>query len=507
MKIFRCEQIREIDSYTIANEPVSSLDLMERAALKLFEWISRRFDRSKRIVVFAGAGNNGGDGLALARFLAEERYKTEVHFVHHSDKVSDNWNINRIRLEKSSKVLFNSLDSIDQFPVICSDDIIIDAIFGSGLTKPAEGLAADVIREINKKDCTVIAIDIPSGLFGEDNRRNIPENIIHADFTLSFQFPKLSFLFAENNSIIGEWDILPIGLHPMAIRDIEAPYYFLERKDIALLLKRRGKFDHKGTFGHGLIISGSQSKSGAAVLAATAALRSGIGLITCHVPSCSVPVIQTCLSEAMVQPDKNDLIITALDDIEGFTAIGIGPGIGTEEPTRQALHNLLSKCDKPLVLDADAINILGLNKEWMSLFRPGTILTPHLKEFERIAGETADSYERLSKQITLSEKYKCIIALKGAYTAVSLPDGRVFFNSTGNPGMATAGSGDVLTGIILSLLSQGYSQENAALAAVYIHGLAGDIAAEKSCYESIIASDITGNIGNAFNRIREIETG
>lgn len=507
MKIFRCEQIKEIDRYTIANEPVSSVDLMERAALRLFEWIARRFDRSKRMVIFAGPGNNGGDGLALARFLAEERYNTEVHFVHYTDKVSDDWNINRIRLEKAGKVLFNSLENIDRFPVICSDDIIIDAIFGSGLTRPAEGLAADIIREINQTDCTIIAIDIPSGLFGEDNSRNIPDTIIKADFTLSFQFPKLSFLFAENNAIVGEWYILSIGLHPVALRDIETPYYFLERKDITTLLKRRGKFDHKGNYGHGLIISGSQSKTGAAVLAAKAALRSGIGLITCHVPSGSGSIIQTCLPEAMVQPDKDETRITSIDDIELFTAIGVGPGIGTEEVCQKALHDLLKTCDKPMVLDADAINILGLNKGWMSLIQPGTILTPHHKEFERIAGKTGDSHERLTKQMALSEKYKCIIVLKGANTTVSLPDGRVFFNSTGNPGMATAGSGDVLTGIILSLLSQGYSQENAAVAAVYIHGLAGDIAAEKLCYESVIASDIAGNIGSAFNRIREMQIG
>jgi NAD(P)H-hydrate epimerase len=503
MKIFRSDQIREIDDYTILNEPISSVDLMERAALKLFEWIVRRFERSKRIIIFSGPGNNGGDGLALTRLLSEERYNTEVHFVHYTDKVSDDWNANRMRLGKAGKIPFYSLDKIDHFPVVCSDDIIIDAIFGTGLTRPAKGLAAEVIKQINKFDCTVIAIDIPSGLFGEDNSRNIPDNIIKADFTLSFHFPKLSFLFADNHTYVGEWHILPIGLHPVAIREIETPFNFLEVKDVIPLLKKRGKFEHKGNFGHALLISGSQSKTGAAVLAAKAALRSGIGLITCHVPYGSGSVIQTSLPEAMVQPDKNETVITEIDNTEVYTAIGVGPGMGTEAETRNALHNLLKICNKPMVLDADAINILGLNKEWISMIQPGTILTPHPKEFERIAGETNDCYERLTRQISFSGKYKCIIILKGAYTTISFPDGRVCFNSTGNPGMATAGSGDVLTGIILSLLAQGYSQENAAVAAVYIHGMAGDIAAEKSCYESLIASDITENIGSAFNRIRE----
>jgi NAD(P)H-hydrate epimerase len=503
MKIFRTEQIREIDNYTIANEPVSSVDLMERASLKLFEWIARRFERSKRIVIFAGPGNNGGDGLALARFLSEERYNTEVHFVHFTDKVSDEWKTNRARLEKTGKVRFNSLEKIEQFPVICSDDIVIDAIFGSGLTKPVEGLAAEVILEINRTDCTVIAIDIPSGLFGEDNSRNIPANIIEADFTLCFQFPKLAFLFADINAFVGEWYALPIGLHPGVIRDTDTPFNFLEGKDIFSLLKKRGKFDHKGNYGHGLLVSGSQSKTGAAILGAKAALRSGIGLITCHVPSGSGSIIQTFLPEAMVQPDQHETKISNIENTETFTAIGVGPGIGTDDVTQQALHQLLRNCKKPMVMDADAINILGLNKEWISLIPPGTILTPHPKEFERIAGKAGNGYERLSSQIFLSVKYKCIIIVKGANTTISVPDGRVYFNSTGNPGMATAGSGDVLTGIILSLLSQGYSQANAAVVGVYLHGLAGDIAAEKSCYESVIASDITENLGRAFNRLRE----
>jgi NAD(P)H-hydrate epimerase len=395
---------------------------------------------------------------------------------------------------------------MDQFPVICSDDIVIDAIFGSGLKRPADGLAAGVIRQINQIDCTVIAVDIPSGLFGEDNSRNTPDNIIKADITLSFQFPKLSFLFVDNYPFVGEWHLLPIGLHPNAIRDTETPFHFTEEKDIAPLLKRRAKFDHKGMFGHGLLIAGSQSKTGAALLAAKAALRSGIGLITCHVPWGSGSVIQSSLPEAMIQPDKNQTVISQIENLLSFSAVGIGPGLGTGEETINAFHDLLKTCEKPMVMDADAINILGLNKDWISLIRPGTILTPHPKEFERIAGKTADGYSRLLKQISFSIEHKCIIVLKGAYTSISMPDGRVIFNSTGNPGMATAGSGDVLTGIILSLLAQGYSQENASVVAVYIHGLAGDIAAEKSSFESVIASDIIENTGNAFKRIRQWQT-
>jgi hydroxyethylthiazole kinase-like uncharacterized protein yjeF len=506
MKVFSCDQIREIDSYTIVNEPIAPIDLMERAAHRLYEWISRYFDRSKRIIIFAGPGNNGGDGLALARLLSDERYITEVCYINFTNKVTDDWKTNRARLEKADKIPFISLDKMDQFPIVGSEDIIVDGIFGSGLKRPVEGLPAEIIRQINKTDCMVVSIDIPSGLFGEDNSGNIPENIIRADYTLSFQFPKLAFFFADNNAYTGEWHILPIGLHSRAIRDITTPYSFTELSGVTPLLKHRGTFDHKGDYGHGLLIAGSESKTGAAVLAAKAALRSGIGLITCHVPQGSRSVLQTSLPEAMVQPDKDQSVISQIDNFNYYSAIGIGPGIGTQAETRNALHDLLKECDRPIVIDADAINILGLNNDLISLIRPGTILTPHPKEFERIAGKSDNGYDRLKNQISFSVRHGCIIILKGAYTSISTPDGRVLFNSTGNPGMATAGSGDVLTGIVLSLLAQGYPAESAAIAAVYLHGLAGDIAAEKSCFESLIASDITENIGNAFNRMRESRT-
>jgi ADP-dependent NAD(P)H-hydrate dehydratase / NAD(P)H-hydrate epimerase len=502
MKIFSSSQIKLIDRFTIENEPVKSVELMERAAHKLFEWIISRFERPAHFIIFVGPGNNGGDGLALARLLAESRYDVEIQYVSFTDKVSEDWNINFNHMEELKSIQFNTLSSQEQFPLICANDIIIDAIFGSGLTRPVDGLAGEVIKKINSSGNAVIAIDIPSGLFSEDNSKNNQENIIKADYTLSFQFPKLSFLFPENHSYIGEWHILPIGLHPTCIRDTLTPYYLIEEKEVNPLLKDRNKFDHKGIFGHGLLIAGSKGKVGAAVLSAKAALRTGIGLITCHVPADATSVIHSSLAEAMVDSDENKNLIASLPDLTPYNSIGIGPGIGTDNATGKVLFNLLTNCKRPMVIDADAINILGLNKGWLSALPAGSILTPHPKEFERIAGTARDSYERLFKQISFSEKHNCIIVLKGAFTSVSFPDGKVFFNSTGNPGMATAGSGDVLTGMILSLLSQSYSPENAAIIAVFLHGLAGDIAAEKSCYESIIASDIIENISNAFNRTR-----
>jgi len=505
MKIFRSDQIREIDSFTIKNESLAPVDLMERAASQLYKWFIQRYERSKRIIVFIGPGNNGGDGLALSRMLHNGRYETEVYFVYFTDKTTSNWEINRSRLEKETSVRFNVLDTIDKFPLICSDDIIIDAIFGSGLTRPADGLAGEVIRKINMMDTSVVSVDIPSGLFGEDNNTNIADNIIQADYTLSFQFPKLSFMFSENERFTGIWEILPIGLSAQAVQNTHSLFSYIENSDVLPLLKNRNRFDHKGNFGHGLLVAGSFGKTGAAILGARAALKTGLGLVTCHLPSCGIPVIQTALPEAMVKADVSEKHISDIPDIDQFDAIGLGPGIGTENITQKAICDLITKCSKPLVIDADGLNILGLNKEWLSLLPPLTILTPHPKEFERIAGKTDNSYTRLQRQMEFSKEHNCIVVLKGANTSISTPDGKVSYNSTGNPGMATAGSGDVLTGIILSLLSQGYKPENAAFAGVFLHGTAGDIAADNIGFESVIATDIINNIGAAFMRIRSFE--
>jgi hydroxyethylthiazole kinase-like uncharacterized protein yjeF len=500
MKIFRCEQVKKIDEYTMLNEPVASIDLMERAAGQLFKWYIGNFERSRRIKIFAGPGNNGGDSFALARMLAHDRFETEVYFVQFTENKSEDWEINRKRLERETGVPFIAIKESDEFPLINEDDVIIDAIFGSGISRPTEGLASEIIKLINNSPATVVSIDIPSGLFGEDNSLVNRDNIIQADYTLSFQFPKLAFMFPENGKYAGEWTVLPIGLD---YSSMNSPYTLLEKRLIKPLLKQRNKFDHKGNFGHGLLIGGSYGKMGAVVLGAKAALHTGAGLITCHIPSSGNNIIQTAVSEAMIVHDASDLYISGIGNTDDYDAAGIGPGIGTEEVTQKALHKFLNNIRKPLVIDADALNILSQNKEWYDLLPAGTILTPHPKEFERMAGKTANSYERLIKQIEFSNKYNCIVVLKGAHTSICAPDGSVWFNSTGNPGMATAGSGDVLTGMILSLLAQGYDPADAAIAGVYLHGLAGDIAARRSGYESLIASDIIAEIGTAFNKLKE----
>jgi len=504
MKLFRCEEIRLIDEYTVANEPVASADLMERAAQQLFLWIKKKYQKSSRFVLFAGPGNNGGDGLALARMLSAGEYSVTVYYVDFTEKTSTDWKTNRQRLEAETSLKLIILTYSDSFPSLHADDIIIDAIFGSGLTRTAEGFPAEIINYINKSGCEVISIDIPSGLFGEDNSKNLKGSIIEADYTLSFQFPKISFMFAENNKYIGEYAVLPIGLHEDAIRNTPSKFSFLEKSDIKPILRVRSRFDHKGVFGHGLLIAGSHGRIGASVLAAGAALRSGIGLLTCNIPACGYQIVQTSVPEAMVVTDSMTDFISAAVDTELYSAVGVGPGIGTEPSTQKALFDLLNTCKKPIVIDADALNILSLNKEWLSLIPPGSILTPHPKEFERIAGRSSNGFEKIEKQLKFSDDYNCIVVLKGSNTSVSTPDGRLFFNSTGNPGMATGGSGDVLTGIILSLLAQDFSSEEAAIAGVYLHGLAGDMAAGQSSFESMIASDIINNLGNAFNEVRSV---
>jgi NAD(P)H-hydrate epimerase len=502
MKIFPGEQIRKIDHLTIANEPVSPADLMERAATSMFNWFISRFDRSTGVNIFAGPGNNGGDGLVLGRLLSLNRYNCVVWYVNISESNSDEWKINRERLDKETHCEFKIIDTINQFPIIAGNSVIIDSIFGSGLKHPPEGLAAEVIKEINSSEAIVVSVDIPSGLPGEDNSLLISENVVRADFTLSFQFPKLSFMFPENEIFTGEWIVLPIGLHPGAIESMYTPYTLTENEDIAPLLKKRDRFDHKGIFGHGLLVGGSYGKTGAVVLGSRAALRTGIGLITCHIPSCGNLIMQSSVPEAMLFNDTEENHISCVEKNSDYDAVAIGPGMGTHEETKKALYGLLWNCDKPLVIDADGLNILAMNNQWLQELPEGTVLTPHLKEFERLAGKCSGGYERLQKQIEFSVKYRCVVVLKGANTSVTSPDGQVAFNSTGNPGMATAGSGDVLTGMILSLLAQGYLPTDAAKIAVYLHGLAGDIASGSASMESVIASDIIDKIGEAWKRIK-----
>ena len=522
MKILPVEKIREADAFTIENEPIESIDLMERAASKVYEWFMRRCKTKEVYVkIFCGIGNNGGDGLALARMLYFSGITPQVFVVRYSDKMSADCEINFVRLKEETEVPMYDIFSDDDFPQIYDNDIIIDAIFGSGLNRPVEGFTAELINYLNKSNAIKIAIDIPSGLISEtqklrnsETRKSQPpiansqqqtansqqptansqQPIAKVDYTLTFQFPKLAFMFPEYDAFVGKWEVLDINLHKDFIDNVETLNFFTTEDVVKPILRKRPKFSHKGTYGHALLVAGSSGKTGAAILAAEACLRTGVGLLTAHLPKDALLPIQVSLPEAMTDADKSNTHCTKIDDILPYTAIGVGPGLGKNEETVTLLKKIIQEATQPLVLDADALNIIADNPTWLSFLPDNTILTPHPKEFERLFGRTNNSYERLELQRKMSVVHNIIIVQKGAHAAITFPNGTCFFNSTGNPGMATAGSGDVLTGMILSLLAQRYTSQEAALLGVYLHGLAGDIAAEKLGMESVIARDIIKNI-------------
>lgn len=498
MKVISTHKIREIDEYTIHHEPVSSVNLMERAAKSCSDWISEHFSYKHDILIFCGPGNNGGDGLAVARQLQSKGFNIRLYIVSAGNKTSPEFQINYERLVKLNMFELVNLDGKDELPYIAPDSIIIDALFGSGLSRPVEGFIAELIGKINISGAKVISIDIPSGLFGEDNRNNNTEAIIKATHTLTFQFPKLSFFYAENNVFTGEWHILPIGLNEEAINKAQTDFYFTDHNYASGLLKIRARFSHKGTYGHGLLIAGSYGMMGAALLASKACLKAGAGLVTAHIPRIGYHILQTAVPESLVSLDESDIQFTKLPEFSAFNALAVGPAIGRNLPVQEALRALLASCKLPMVLDADALNILAEHKDWIQHIPAQSILTPHPKEFERLFGKYNSAYERNMAQISFSKKHSLIIVLKGAYTSVSYPDGSCWFNSTGNPGMATGGSGDVLTGIILSLLAQKYESKDAAILGTYIHGLAGDMALEEEGAEGVTASDIIKYIGKAF---------
>ena len=375
-------------------------------------------------------------------------------------------------------------------------DLLIDAIIGSGLSAPVSGWLKDIISAINDLNMPVISIDIPSGMFA-DSPSSKDVTAIKAQHVLSFQFPKLAFMFSESEIFMETFHVLPIGLEESYIRQTFTPWYYITEDTVTALLKKRRKFAHKGDFGHALLIAGSYGKMGAAVLAARAGLRSGAGLLTVHVPQKGVEVLQTAFPEVMVSVDEGEKIISSVpENLLTYNAIGVGPGIGTAPSTQEVLWLLLKRIGTvPLVLDADALNILALGQSFLTLLPENTILTPHPKEFERLSRQAyANSMERLQAAQAFAVQYKVIVVLKGAYTAVCTPDGTTFFNTTGNPGMATAGSGDVLTGIITALLAQGYQPLEAAIIGVYLHGSAGDKATAQKGQSALIASDIVENL-------------
>jgi NAD(P)H-hydrate epimerase len=502
MKILTAKQIKEADKYTVENEPVSSVDLMERAANQCVKWIMVNFSTKYTFAIFCGVGNNGGDGLAIARLLDEKGYNVKVYIVEFSEKYSNDFAINLNRL-KQTNVKINYLTSKNNKFSLNNSCVIIDAVFGTGLTRPVSGWVKEVVKQINALQNIVISIDIPSGLFPEDNSTNDKEAIIRADEILTFEFVKLAFLLPENAEFVHHFTILPIGIHPDFIKKVETPYILTDEEIIRAIYKVRQRFSHKGTYGHSLLMVTQKGMAGAGVLASKACLRSGSGLVTAYVPECNRVIIQNQIPEIIVQndADEKDVLTSLPKEISKFNALAIGCGIGKSKQTQNVVKLLIQEYKQPVVFDADAINIIAENKTWLSFLPPNCVFTPHPKELLRLIGQWSSDLEKIQKVKEFSLRYSAFVVIKGAYSAIVCPDGKVYFNPTGNAGMATAGSGDVLTGIITALLAQKYPPKDAVILGVYLHGLAGDLALNEQSEESLIASDMIETIGKAFKKI------
>jgi len=507
MKLFTAENIRRVDELTIKNEPIASIDLMERAAGRFFNQFCTLFDKSKPVCVVCGPGNNGGDALAVARMLKQADYVVSV-YLYYAGSLSADCDANKRRFTAAYPGMLNEqnvepqlLTGRDALPQITSEDtIIVDGLFGSGLSRPLSGIFSDLVIWMNNSGCKVVAIDIPSGMFCEDNPTD-NQCVVQADYTLTFQFPKRSFLLPEAGSRVGVWYKLDIELNQEVINTIPTEYFFTDNASVRKIIRHRAKFSHKGTYGHALLIAGSKGMAGAAVLASRAALRSGAGLVTLHGPESNRVICQSSVPELIFSSDKNNDFCVGFPELKNYSTIGIGCGLGSAPETASMLEKLFTELFSPCVIDADALNIISRNKHFMDLIPENSILTPHPKEFDRLFGANNSGWQRIQKAREMAMRYKVLIVLKGAYTAIVNSDGQCYFNSTGNAGLATAGTGDVLTGILTALLAQGYVPLHAAMAGVYLHGLAADLALNSQSAESLIASDVIQNLGNAFKQL------
>ena len=508
MKVLTAPQMRELDQFTVQTEPLTSLDLMERASVGVVSELTRRWGRETRFVVFAGPGNNGGDALAVSRLLVGKGYSVETYLFNIKGVLSADCETNRVRLagiagggEMRERLVFHEVQKGFDFPELRDGDVIVDGLFGTGLSRPLNGGFASLVRTLNSSGRTIVAIDSPSGLMSEDNTYNDKRSIVRAQLTLTMHRPKPSQLMADNEQFVGELVVIPIGLSEEGEAQIRTPYHITEREDVARLLRRRPRFAHKGMEGHALVVAGSKGMCGAAILSARACLRGGVGKVTVLTSGVNVLPLQVTVPEAIVQASG---AVIDEQSLAPYQAIGIGPGMGLNDMSSVMLR-VLRATQCPLVMDADALTLIGQHKEWLERIPSGTVLTPHVGELERIIGPQNDGWARLTKARELARNYRLHVLVKGHYSAVIDTVGDVWFNPTGNPGMATAGSGDVLTGLVTSLIAQGYPQGDALRVAVWLHGRAGDIALERvGSEEAVIASDIIDCIGEAYKELRNI---
>lgn len=503
MKIFNSKSIKELDAATCAAQGIDSLTLMERAANAIANEISTRFLPSRRIVVMAGFGNNGGDALAMSRILAEQGFNNlEVYLFNvKKEGLSADCEEQKRRLMGVEGVKLTEITTTFTPPHLGESDVIVDGLFGSGLREPLSGAFASVANLINGAGAYVVSIDIPSGLSGEWNAESRHRDMVHASLTLTFQFPRLSFFFSEYADILGEWKVLDIDLDQKAMKSAHSDWLLVESRTVRPLLHARQPFSGKRDYGSAMLFAGSMGMMGAAVLCAKSALKSGVGLATVHAPKSGMTILQTAVPEAMFEPDRNDRAISDMTLHHTHQAVAAGPGIGVNDLTINALESLLKNCKSPLVLDADALNCIAKRPALLSMLPARTVITPHIGEFDRLFGEQPTSEERLKKALEMARYYNIVIVLKNHFTMIVRPTGKVYFNSTGNAGMATAGAGDVLTGVIAGFLAQGFQPEHAATIGVFVHGLAGDIASEELGEYGVTASDISDRLGRAIKAI------
>ncbi len=504
MKIFTAQQLLKAEKVTVKNSGITSADLMERASIKVFEWLNNFLKSTTTpIYIFCGIGNNGGDGLVVARLLVLQGYDVDVFVVNFTDKRSENFLKNYGLIKEVSKKWPTLMKSEADFPAIEDNAIIIDAIFGIGLNRPPEGWVKKLIQYLNNVDTFKLSIDMPSGLFAESPTEDF-DSVFKPSHILTFQAPKMAFFLPETGKFAPSFDVLDIGLDKNYLESLIPFAQLISKRQALRFYKKREMFTHKNTYGHALIIAGSYGKIGAAILSAKAAFRSGAGVVTVFAPKCGYTVLQTTLPEAMLLTDINENYITDINFEFEPTVIGIGMGIGTNTATAAALKNLFSKSKIPLVIDADALNCISKNKPLLKLLPKNSILTPHPGELERLIGSWKNDYEKLEKTKKFSKKHNVIVVIKGFYT-ITLISENLYVNTTGNPGMATAGSGDALSGVLTGLLSQGYDPLVAAVFGVYLHGIAGDIASNKMGFEAVMAGDIIENIGYAYLDLFEPE--
>ncbi len=499
LNLLTSDQIRQADEYTIRQRPIKSIDLMEKASLAFTEAFIKNYpDNKKNICVYCGTGNNGGDGLAIARLLAKSGYRVQARVARFSGKSSDEFEGNLARL-MSVGVL------IDEFRKVAEitdekADIIIDALIGSGLNKALEGEWLTLVEWLNSLGKPVVSVDIPTG-FKSEGPVSQHDVTIKSDLTISFQRPKINFLLPESALCIKRFEVVDIGLDEEFIESIDSPYRLLTDKDVSVRLKHRNPFSHKGTYGHALIIAGALQTMGAALLCSEACLNSGAGLTTACIPEEGLNALNIRTPEVMAALRYANVLPADLD-WDKYKSIAIGPGLGTSVESKEILAATLSNFKHPIVIDADAINLISLNPELIFYVPKSSVFTPHIKEFDRLFDAHTTWWDRLQTGMSKSVEYQCVIVLKNRYTIIFTPDGKCTFNPTGTPAMASGGMGDVLTGMIASFMAQGCKPEDAAILAVYLHGKAGEELVAKAGVAIVTASKLVGHIPEVLGFLR-----